>query len=91
MERRRRLRLGVTELVFIFGGVSLLVEQEAVRVLSGGRLDPNILITGVSLILLLLGAGVITLRSMKIGPFHLTLREQAEEDEEDRRLAEEME
>lgn len=72
-------------MVLLTAGLLGLVEQEMVRVLTAGKLQPNVIITGVALLLLLLGTGVVTMRSMKFGPFHLTVRQLREEAEEDAR------
>lgn len=64
-----------------------MAEQEVVRVIF--RIDPSLIISGISLLLIFTGAGVITFRNLsldkfRIGPIEVAMKEaQAEAQTED--------
>lgn len=84
-----RLRFGTTDSVLLVAGLVGLFEQEVVRVLSAGRLEPNTLISGICFALIVIGAGVTVGRNFKIGPVEIDLGEKEQkpstppEDEQD--------
>jgi hypothetical protein len=70
-----RLRIGATESLLLAAGLVGLLEQELVRVLTGGEISPNALISGICFAFVLIGAGVTVGRNFKNGPVEVEMKE----------------